>query len=170
MNVLYKVITLLVIMSCASFSENFVKEGRIFLNNGRFEGERWSDNLEFQRVSWFQELTLLYDLLYWEVDNLSPFYKWFDEFEKKSLSQCSQSFVVLNYALDSSKISKLDFFRSLENYQTRRFSVGQFRKYLANHPDYERFSLSLYEVSAICLESKQAIEISFPNFRSVEIF
>ena len=161
-------LSLIAITSCASFSENFVKEGELSLYGGRFENERWSDNLKFERVSWFQELTLLFDFLYYPLGEESPFYVWLGDNERAALSSCHSSYIILTYALDSRKISRPDFYQKLASQGHEVISVPNFRSHLRNHPDIEKLSLGLYDVNGLCL-NKSDISLSFPGFRVVNI-
>ncbi len=162
------VLLLVTITSCASFSENFVKQGELSLYGGRYENQRWSDNLKFERVSWFQELTLLFDFLYYPLTEDSPFYVWLGESERASLSGCHSSYIILTYALDSRKISRPDFYQKLAAQGHQVISVPTFRSHLRNHPDIEKLSLGLYDINGLCLEEND-ISVSFPGFRVVTI-
>lgn len=162
-NLSVKLILFLALSSCASMSQNFIKEGTTQFNGGRFNDERWSDGLVFERYSWYQELTLLFDLLIAKVDESSPFAQWIGPDERYLWNQCSDPRVAIIYAQDSRRLSRQDFIYRVKKQGGDSFSIPHFRNYLRNHPEFERYSLSLYQVEAICMPP-EGLSAEFPNF------
>lgn len=160
--------TFLLLASCASYSENFVKEGELQLRGGRYQDQTWSDNLRFQRVSWYQELSLLFELLYVDADNLGEFENWLSEQEKRDIEKCPRPYLTLSYALEPRKISRADFYRQVEKKGGTRFSLSHFRKFYSTHPDMERLSLRQYEMIGLCLPD-DGLSLHFPGYRPVFI-
>lgn len=159
-------IVLVACLSCSNLSKNLVSEGSFLLEGGVYKDKKWNDNLVFKRVSWYQELTLLYDVIMARVDESSPFYLWFSEHEKRTITECDDFYVSLNYALDPDKISQGMFRAEMEKAGYDEFLLPRFASYLKLHPDFERLALKLYSIYGYCRhkESKGEIKIHFPGF------
>ena len=129
----------------------------------------WSEDLEMKRISWFTELTLLFDSIYATIPEESKFLSWFTEDETARLRNCSEKLVTMNYSLDAEKISHQMFKSKLRGYTYEEVSAPNFVKSLKSHPDFSEFSLSLYKVKVFCRvnKSNDKISITFPNFEEV---
>ena len=169
-----KTLTLLLLgffLSCSNLSKNMVKEGDFSIHNGVHKNKQWNTSLDFQRVSWFHELTLLYDFMYAAVDKKSDFYNWFSQDEKRRIKSCSKVYVTLNYSLDADRISEAMLDSQLRDQGFESYLAPQFSRTLKTHPDFEHLSLSLYKVKLFCSPrlAKEKLVINFPNFKQVEL-
>lgn len=157
--------------SCSNLSKNMVKQGDFNIKSGRVGKYKWNDSLTLERVSWYHELTLLFDMMYTNVDEKSPFYNWFSLEEKSRIKECSEKLLVISYALDSSRISHTHFKNKLYDYGYEQYAVPNFSLSLKSHPDFEKLSLTLYRVDLYCKKSKQVddIFITFPNYDEIKL-
>lgn len=164
-------ILILAITSCTNLSKNMVTDGDFTIRSGRVGNYKWDDRLVFHRASWYHELTLLFDFMYVKIEEKSPFYNWFSLEEKKRISECQEKILVLSYAMDSERISQVQFKNILRNYGLEDYSVPNFQKALKTHPDFEKLSLSLYKVDLFCSKQKLSsdIFITFPNFSEYKL-
>lgn len=160
-----------IILSCSTMSKNFIKKGSLQLNGGVYLDKQWSDSLFFKRVSWHQELTLLFDLLSTRVDKKSSFHYWFSKHEQEAVAQCGDFLVVLSYALDSERISTAMFVEQMQYNGYERISIPHFAASLKLHPDFERHSLKLYRIYGLCKKhhDQKSIIVSFPSFNNTRI-
>ena len=135
--------------SCASnvsknkVTTSILSMGEIFPGN-----QNRGQQFIFQRNSWFQELTMLYDFWYGEIAPSSPFFNLSSEGE--SYRQCQKVFLGLHYSLNMSKIPHSLVIAQLElaGWQLRKDHGME--SYLKLHPDYETYSWALYDPYIYC--------------------
>ena len=161
-----KIFFILVFFSCSHLESNKVFEGVLHLRGGKGAGQQWDQSLIFKRISWYNEITLLYDILYTKISKDSPFFNWFSEDEKRSLQKCSKSFIVMSYELDNERLSHSLFDSFVDNSGFEKMALVTFRDTIKIHPDFRRHAFHLYEVFALCSSShtQENILIDFPNF------
>lgn len=164
----------LTLTSCGSMSKNIVKRGEVSFQGGVYKESRWDDSLDFERYSWFQELSLLFDLLVAKVPSESPFRQWFSSSEQTIINGCKDFRVVMTYFLDSSRISETMLWSQAAQAGYERVSLGHFGPYLKLHPQYNRQSFHLYHVEGLCLpknseQSGTGFMVDFPNYSQVEV-
>lgn len=161
----------LLFVSCSNLSKNLVKEGDFSISSGRVGKYKWNDSLNFKRVSWYHELTLLLDMMYVKIDEKAPFYNWFSLDEKTRISNCSEKLLVISYALDSDRLSQVMLRNKIKDYGYEDIAIPHFSKSLKSHPDFERLSLTLYKVDLFCKKSKQVDDmfITFPNYDEIKL-
>jgi len=169
MNKIVFIVLLFLTTACSNMSKNMVKKGDFLIRSGSYRNTQWSDSLELKRISWFYELTLLYDVMYGKIDKNSKFYNWFSAEEKMRIKYCSDILLSINYSLDSERISHQMFYKHLRDHSYDQIAVPEFSKSLKMHPDYKKLSLSLYKSSVFCKKSKATapIYINFPNFKEI---
>ena len=159
------------IFSCSNFSTNLVRRGELPLKGGRYGNQEWNQVLPFKRLSWYQGMTLVFDLLYTKVEQGSPFYRWFSQSERETLEQCQDHYVVMSYELDSQNISRRKFLNKVEKFGHRRIYLGHFERYIQTHPGGESLSLSLYRTYGLCSRrhQKNDVILDFPGFKQVRL-
>lgn len=123
--------------------------------------------MNFKRVSWFSGATLLFDFLYSEAQEGSPFYAWFSKFEQEQVSRCQRPLVVMTYFLDSQKYSARQFYASLEGQGAMVSEIPGFESFLRPHPDFDEFSLRLYDVKLLCCQGPGGLMARVPSFPPV---
>ena len=138
------------------------------ISGGYKDQLKWEDRLEFKRISWYQELSLVFDVLITPVSDTSPFQNWFSAGEKRMIAPCKDFYLVLTYALDEKKISEGTFRDQMAKLGYDQWALPDFSAYLVNHPDYERLAMKLYHLHGFCRVSEKAeqgpLVIRFPNF------
>lgn len=159
---------LFLLVGCSNLSNNLVKEGDFSIVGGVQKNKTWNNSLDFERYSWFHELTLFLDIMATDIDEKSPFYNWFSKSEKKLLSPCKNRKIILLYQFDSKKITKGMFLSEVKKTGFREIRVPEFTKALNMHPDHEKHSLQLYKTFALCSSGPERVaKISFPSFKEV---
>lgn len=159
------------LFSCSNLSKNMVKKGDFSIKNGVYKNHSWRSSLEFKRVSWYHELTMLYDFMYAEIDEKNDFYHWFSEDEKRRVEHCEDLIVSLNYSLDSERLSHAMLNTQLRDNGYEQYAAPNFSRTLKVHPDFEQLSLALYKVNIFCRKKslKDPVFINFPNFHEIKL-
>lgn len=169
MKIIVNIVFCILVISCSNLSKNIVKKGDFYINNGRSNNLEWSEDLKLNRLSWYNEMTLLFDTMYGEIETGNKFNNWFSDEEKKRLSKCSRKLLTVNYSLDE-RISHQMFENKLRSYGYEKVPALNFEKSLRSHPDYSQHLMSLYKVNIFCsYNNSRSVLISFPNFNEVEL-
>lgn len=167
----YLLLALAILASCSTLNKNMIKKGTYTISGGVYQNQKWEDSLDFNRVSWFKELTLTFDVFLTTIDKGSPFYNWFSEDEKKLVSSCVDSKVSLTYAWDPMQVSRENFYAEMEKIGYERLSIPHFHNNMKMHPNFARVNVYLYKTSLLCRKklSGEKLVISFPGWNSVTL-
>jgi hypothetical protein len=165
----------LILNGCANYSnlsKNMVKSGEFNLRGGVQGEKKWEESHIFDRLSWYQELTLYFDLIYTQIGPKSPFYNWFSKSEIRITRKCQELFVVISYSLDSKKISRQNFIEKVRQQGYEEISLPNFEKNLRLHPDYNELSFNLYKIHGFCNKTKKAkrANLVFSGYHTQRIF
>lgn len=159
---------LMILGSCSSTTKNMIKQGELTLTGGVYKDKEWSDALVFERISWFRELTLVYDVLYVPLKKESPFYMWMSESEKNKVASCSELNLYLNYTIDSRKVSHKEIMKQLKKQGYEEILIPDFVSNFKMHPNHEYLSLQVYNIKAICRDQVgERPQIVVPGFKTV---
>ncbi len=141
-------------------------KGQFVLKNGVFADRTWTEHWTFDRYSWYQEMSLFYDLIIAQIPPQSSFNFWFSEAELKDINSCVDFRVAMIYTLDSKKISHTQFYEQMEFANYQRVDLSNFKKHLQLHPDSTEHSLQLYQIYGFCKKTKdrRQIVVNFPGF------
>lgn len=164
--------SLILFFSCTSLSKNVVKRGSLYLRGGVYNSSSWKDNIRFERISWYKELSLEFDLLITHVSKDSPFYNWFSEREIEFQNKFNKCYVMAAYNMDDDNIPQSLLKEQLSQMDFEMFSLVDFGRHLKMHPNYESLSLQLYKIIGACrkpLSSKRFV-IRFPGFNEIYPF
>ncbi|ATH08834.1 hypothetical protein BIY24_13020 [Halobacteriovorax marinus] len=166
-----KIILLLafLITSCSLTGRNLVQENEFELAGGSKGEKVWKDELKMKRISWYQEMTMVFDVLMGEVTESSPFYNWFSTSEKVSLKRCEKSYLAIYYSSASEVISKKSFLKQAKAQGYDQFILNDFTSALKLHPQYIANSFQLYDVAILCSTSSlnSPLKVEFPNFSTI---
>lgn len=163
-------VSIFAFVSCSNMSKNLTKEGTLVMADGRYENESWGDDLEFKRFSWYQELSLIFELMLVEITDDSKFFQWFSISEKRVLESCRKQFLVLSYSLDSKRISQQILWAKAMEQGFENIVVPNFRSHLKLHPDYIPSNLNLYTTRVLCQKDQnQRLSLSFPGYSTIQL-
>ena len=127
--------------------------------------EKWGEEIEFKRTSWYRDFTLLFDALVWETQDQSKFLNWFSAREKSYRKKCQKFYILMTYALDGDLLSNNDFLNQLKRQGLEFYELPEFKANLKLHPHHEDYSLQLYKVGGLCQTSISSdVKVSFPGF------
>lgn len=146
------------VSGCATsnLTKNIVQDSVILVKNGTFADKVWKENLEFQRTSWYHELSLQLDVMMAHVSPQSAFNFWLSKDELDQWVKCGDARVVMAYSLDTKDIPYSMLFEQLERNGYTRFEIPEFKKQLLQHPDSVQFGFRLYKIFAICKKSEDS--------------
>ena len=159
-------LTLLTFASCANLTKNTVKEGPFLVKNGTAGDKTWYEVLTLNRVSWYHELTLEFDLMLAPITPQSSFNFWFSKDELEAIGKCGEFKVVLAYSRDTKILPYSYLNEQLENSGYKKLEILSFKKQFLQHPDAEMNSLRLYQVYGICrpVQDNKPLILNFPGF------
>jgi len=148
----YRVFVLIFLLNgCANnMSQNSINETHRQINGGTYRNVTWSDSMEFKRVSWFQELTMVYDAWFYRLPAESPFRQWFSKEELKEVDACRDLIIVVHYQYDSKRISDRMFKEEMNLNKYEDVFLSQFAKNLKLHPDVMKWRLQKHKIIAFC--------------------
>lgn len=159
-------LTLLTFASCANLSKNSVKEGPFLVRNGTAADKTWYETLTLNRVSWYHELTLEFDLMLAPIAPQSSFNFWFSKDELEAIGKCGDFKLVLAYSRDTKILPYSYLNEQLDNSGYKKLELPSFKKNFLQHPDSEMNSLRLYQVYGICRpdQNNKPLIFNFPGF------
>ena len=154
------------LVSCSNLSKNSVQEANLPMKNGTFNEKIWKEDLIFQRISWYHELTMQFDVLLAHVSPQSSFNFWLSKDELDQMVGCFDSRVVLAYSLDTKEIPYSALYDQLEKSGYSRFDLLSFKKHLLGHPDSQVNGFRLYHIFGICkkMDDHKSLIINFPGY------
>lgn len=166
LKIFWTLLLVLMTASCSNLSKNLVQESNLILKNGTYADKVWKEDLVFQRVSWYHELTLQFDVMMAQVAPQSSFNFWFSKQELDSMVKCGDSRVVLAYSLDTKDIPYSMLYEQLENAGYTRFDLIDFKKQILQHPDAQQYGFRLYHIFAICkkINDHKPLIFNFPGY------
>lgn len=166
-----KYLLLLLLFSCSSMTQTYVKQGEFELKGGQRGDKKWESSINLKHVSWFSELTMIFDVYYVDPEELKDFNTWFSPFEAKTVSSCKSSYLALVYDLVDNRYSKENFYQKLREQGYEVLEVPDFSAHFMLHPDFEELSFNLYELKLLCQKSKakNIAEVTIPSFPTVNL-
>lgn len=158
------------VSSCSSLSKNMKKEGELTLRGFKLQESETKEELILKRYSWYQGLTLDFELLMSSIKKDSDFYKAFTLEEQKTLSKCDAVYIAFTYELTGKRLSRGHLLTQLQSVGLNDVVTPDFAKEMRMHPDFSGESLQLYRFHTFCSsEGKLETFINFPGFSSFQI-
>lgn len=171
MKILALIILSTFFISCSNLSQRVTKQGGIDFTGGVSKDKRWEDALELKRQTWFYELSIVYDALYFTIDKTSPFYQWLSTDEKSDLSQCRKFLVAITYKNPTHAFSAQVLSRDLLKAGFLSISTPNFTENIKNHPDYRKWDLNYHRVQTYCQSNSKdnTAKVNVPGFQEVSL-
>lgn len=141
------------------------------LEGGVSQKRVWEDTLQFKRISWYQQTSLVYDLSWVKLDRKSPFYYWLSAGEKRIADSCAAFYIALDYTLDAVKLSHMEIKSQLQQQHIEEVPIKNFITELRNHPQYRSANLGYYKIRGYCSKRiiSSQIKIKLPGFQEVTL-
>jgi len=164
------------LIGCSTpLSSNFTSKSELSLKGGVFQKKEWQEELKFKRYSWFQDVTMLHDLLLVKSGEMGPFSQWFNAYESKMANSCQEFYVALSYALDPKKLSQRMLLSNLSEHGFEKVLLSHFENHIRLHPRFVAHSLHLYSVYGLCRKSGNSknegtqVFVDFPGFKRLAL-
>lgn len=162
-------LTFLVVVGCASVTQSrkdFTKSSLV-IKGGTSDTKEWSENLKFERYSWYRETVLNYDILLAELNADSNFSEWLGV-DLPKIDKCEKFYVGLFYSkfqadvTAAGLVSQID----LQGYETSL--LPDLSDNLKAHPNTGDWQLTNHRVVGICQKDslQSAIKIKVPGFQT----
>lgn len=165
-----RVLLLFLLVSCASsMTQTYIQEGEFELRAGQSADKNWDSSIMLNHVSWFTELTLIFDVYYINANKVADFKSWFSKFETETVNSCKTAYVSLVYDLIDKRYTKKAFYQMLREQGFEVLEVPNFTDHFMLHPDYEELSFNLYELKLLCHKEadKKIAGVTIPSFPTV---
>ena len=162
----------ILISACSSLSVSTIKEGDLTIRDGRFNNLEWSEDLTFKRLSWYHELTLLYDFLIAEIPVHSNYRRWFTPGESISANSCGKFYIAGVYATRDSRVNQNDIWNSFDTNRVKFINVNGFYQNLSFTDYFISNSFRLYKFWGICVRNQGevvTVKLAFPGYKSKQI-
>jgi len=172
-NKIFSILCLLgLLVGCSSSTKNLINHNQFSIREGSYGTKKWSDDLVFKRTSWFQEISMLFEVLSSEINSSSPFFEWFSNFEKSEIHKCGHFVLILSYKLTDTRLSDGMFVEELKKSGYQLMEIPHFKDNLKLHPDYLIELLEHYKVRGAChKDAKKGSDllITFPGYEPANI-
>lgn len=172
---IYKLLLFIVailLYGCSSLSVSTIKEGELTIKEGRFNDLSWDEDLNFKRISWYHELTLLYDFLISEVPVHSNYRRWFASSESISANSCGKFYVAGVYSNRDGRVDQNDIWKKFDTNKIKFINVNGFYQNLSFTEYFISNSFRLYKFWGICVKNQGdivTVKLSFPGYVSKQI-
>jgi len=168
------VLSLMIFSACSSYStKKNITKSVISFNGGSFDDFEWDSSLDFNRTSWFNGITMSYDILIAKIEKKSKFSKWFDGSEKEYLDQCKSIYITAAYNKLGETSNSAYIKNEIESSGLKHISVSGFARHLKSHPNFQAWHLSFHKISAYCFDKMgngpKVIKVVIPSFKTSNI-
>lgn len=174
-NVFRKVLNLVIItffLGCSALTISTVQEGELVIGEGRYNELSWDEDLVFERISWYYELTLLYDFLLAEIPVHSNYRRWLSSSESITANGCAKFYIAGVYASRDSRVSQNDIWKQFDTNKLKFTNVNGFYRNLSFSERFITNSFNLYKFWGICIRDSGEpvrVRLSFPGYSSKEL-
>lgn len=169
---IYNILLICLLIGCSNnISQNSVNITDRKFSGGVYRDITWDETLLFTRVSWYQELTMVYDVLLHRLPKDSKFRQWFSNEELKEIEGCKDFLIGIHYFYDSKRISERMFKDEMNYNRYEEVILNQFSKNVKLHPDYIKWRLQKHKISGFCKKelTDDPLVINFPGFKEVRL-
>lgn len=156
---------------CSSLNNlNKNTHSKLILKSGKSKELTWSDSLSFTRNSWYDGVTLKYDILYTKLTKNSPFSNWIGQVEREQFEKCESYYIMLVYSQFSQSASRSELMTNFDIVGLKRISTPVFESHFRNHSFNNFWKLHRHSLYGICkTKDLSSIEVAIPNFTTVKV-
>lgn len=169
---LIQLIFLLSFISCSALTVSTVQESEYVIGEGRVGDDIWSEDLVFKRLSWFYELTLMYDFYIAEIPVSSNYRRWFTPGEALSSNNCGRFYIAAVYATRDRRVSQNDIWKQFDTNKIKFTNVNGFYQNLSFSENFLTNSFNLYKFWGVCVKGNSSsiiTKFSLPGYASKQI-
>ena len=157
--------------SCAAFLDrNATIDSDIVFSGGSYGNKIWNDSLTFDRLSWYKEINMIYDISIAELKFDSPFRKWLGE-ETLRAAKCDRLFIGLIYTKNGAPVSTANFIQQFRNSDIEDIVLTDFQREFESHAGYRDWRLSRHKLVGLCARSNSRfpVVVKVPGFTDQKI-
>ena len=161
--------------STTTLSENKISESTFTLHGGVYKGQRWSDELDFNRQSYYRGATLLYDVLWTKIDHKNPFSSWLGG-DSHHLNDCENLYIGLLYSnrfsLRNANMPRAILRDEIKKSGLREVVLNDFKNSLVQHYNYNNSQLFYHKTYGFCQDRGRTISevgINVPGYQTLKI-
>lgn len=159
----------LLFVSCSTINKSRIdfSKSSLSLIGGTSQDLDWSDRLTFKRFSWIGETVLNYDILFAELDNISPFSGWM-EGDRSKIKTCSKFMIGLFYSKPTATYSTTELIAMVKDQGYEAFIIKDFKDNFDAHPNAIDWRLLGHKMVGLCKvdETQNSIRIKIPGFKN----
>lgn len=162
------------LMGCSyQSSKNRVAVNNVSFNGGIKNKDKWGENLQFHRITWYTGATMSYDILLGELKSDSNFRKWLSANERKMIENCEKLLFALVYAYTLDTRSSITISNQIEEMGYKRLTLPVFSAHLRGHPTFPDRNLDRHRPMGFCrlkeITPRKHNIIDVPGFESIEL-
>lgn len=158
-------------VGCAGFlQQKQVINSDISLQGGVYHEKSWDDELKFKRVSWYDQATMLYDIIYTKLDESSPFVNWMGS-DRLTVSTCKTFWIALVYAKRNGLLNASGISQQITKAGYRDVIILDFAREFKSHQGFKDWRLSQHRIIGLCSNSEddRPVELSLPGYTPQEV-
>ncbi len=132
--------------------------------------ETWDEKLEYERVSWYSQSHLDFDVFLAEIKKDSKFTQWFSGSEKQYLGECDKLYISISTSNFGRVITDGMYMSQVGKNNFKEIITPHFLEHVKLHPDYISWNLNMYKPRLLCGgQTADIITIDFPSFETIKI-
>lgn len=160
----------LFLVGCSQVSQLHTGHSEFILRGGAAGDKTWSETLKFQRISWYLQWNLWYDVLINDFSLDSPFAGWLSESERDKFKSCRHIKLALYYADEWSGAKVKHLREAIREVASTRVKTSSFTEALRVHPDFRAGLFRSYHVEFWCFTNNMpaSLPIQLPGHAKQE--
>lgn len=160
------------IVSCASNqSRRPVFRSEVVLKGGDYQDKNWKEKIVFKRISWFQDATLMQEILVADLKKGSPFEAWLGG-QKLEYDRCNQFFVSLLYADINASPKENHLSAELKGNKLSEQAILDFSRQLKAHPAFVDYKLQSHKIVGWCHQGTSnlgELMVTLPGYKTQKL-
>ena len=171
MRKILSIIFLISFTSCASYkSRNQIYTSDIDFRGGVSGDQVWEDSLVFERISWFYDATVKYEILLSKLDQSSPFASWLGA-DRLNLTTCENFYIGILYTDINAQHGTSFLVSQLSKSGLTEHSVLAFSYNIKAHQNFKDWKLDRHKILGFCSKSKSedGIQVTIPGYQTHKI-
>lgn len=156
--------------SCSSSrTRNRVYTSELAFKGGVYKAQEWSNSLNFKRISWFRDSSIVYEILVAKLDKESPFISWLEK-DKAEIDRCDEFYVGIYYADLNAPHGSFMIPSQLKAAGLEERSILDFSDQVKAHENYKDWNLEKHRVRGFCKRKGTNTEtiVTIPGYKSIK--
>jgi hypothetical protein len=146
---------------------NQVRESELVFKGSNYGQQGWDESLIYKRYSWYNGVTLDYEVLISPLNKDSKFYSWLNSGEKKLANRCEKFYTALLLGRFNAGVNKAYIINEFEKNGLKYVSLAGFGSQVKSYYIYNQLNLINHKVMGFCSNKElKSIKISLPGYRT----